>query len=175
MKKDYCFLLFFSFLFFLATLNASAQDVFDVARSGTVAEAESLFKRDPSVFTKTNEQGYSPLILAVYRGNNAVARYIAGHGAEIDGGSGMGTALMAATVKGNRDMVQFLLEQKADPNLADANGNTALIYAAMFKNAELVKMLLAHKADKTKKDGKGKTAFEYAVFSGDQATIALLK
>ena len=67
------------------------------------------------------------------------------------------------------------MENKANPNLTDANGTTALIYAVQFKNTPIVKMLLEYKANKLKIDNKGKTAFEYAVFSSNEEIINLLK
>lgn len=174
MRKDY-FLLFISFAFSLLTATASAQDIFMVARGGTVDQAKTLLAQDPKLANARNETGFTPLILAVYRGNNTVARYLVDSGADVNVTSGMGTALMSAAVKGNNEMALYLLEHKADPNIADEKGTTALIYAAMFRNPEMVKALLAHKADKTHKDRDGKTAFEHAVFSGNDAAIQLLK
>jgi uncharacterized protein len=167
--------LILSFLFFQTIFSQTSADVFDIARKGTVAEAREAVKADPKAFHTVNAEGYSPLILACYRGNAEVAKYLIETGSDINGTSSMGTPLMAAVVKGNTEIVRHLLEKKANPDLSDANGTTALIYAAMFKNPEIIKLLLANKADKTKTDKNGKTAFEYAVFSGNETIINLLK
>ena len=82
---------------------------------------------------------------------------------------------MACIVKGNNEIAQFLIANKADLNLVDNQGTTALMYAVQFKNIPIIKLLLANNANKDLKDNKGKTAFEYAVFSNDEAIINLLK
>lgn len=173
MIKNY--ILFISFLFFQSASAQGALNVFDVARKGTLEQAKTLYKQDPQIFNTVNEAGYSPLILACYRGNNEVARFLIENGSDINGSSSMGTPLMAAIVKGNSEVAELLINKKADVNFADANGTTALMYAVQFKNVPLTKLLLAHKADKTKVDKTGKTAFEYAVFSDNQEIITLLK
>ena len=82
---------------------------------------------------------------------------------------------MAATVKGKVELVKTLLDYKADPNLADDQGNTALIYAVQFQNSSIIKLLLAHGAQRDAKDAKGQTVFEYAVKTGNEAIINLIK
>ena len=163
------------FFFSMPVIAQVTDDVFDIARKGTVAEAESIIKANPNAFNIVNAEGNSPLILACYRGNNEVAKFLVSKGVNINSSSAMGTALMAAVVKGNNEIAKLLVENKADINAADANGTTALIYAVMFKNKELIELFLKHKADKSKVDKQGKTAFEYAVFSGREDIINLLK
>ncbi|WP_422721250.1 ankyrin repeat domain-containing protein [Flavobacterium sp.] len=82
---------------------------------------------------------------------------------------------MACIVKGNTEMTEILLKNKANPNLADANGITALMYAVQFQNEKIVKLLLEYNVNKTSIDKKGKTAFEYAIFSKNELFINLLK
>ena len=173
MIKNY--ILFILFLFFQSVSAQEALNVFDVARKGTLEQAKALYRQDPKIFNTVNDGGYSPLILACYRGNNEVAKFLIENGSDINGTSSMGTPLMAAIVKGNSEISELLINKKADLNIADANGTTALMYAVQFKNVALTKLLLDNKADKTKVDKTGKTAFEYAVFSNNQEIITLLK
>ena len=167
----------FILLFFLTNFAFAQEklDVFDVARKGTVDQAKDLMKSNPQIFDVTNQEGYSPLILACYRNNNEVAKFIIENGGDINGNSNMGTPLMAAIVKGNNEIAQFLIEKKADLNLADKNGITALIYAVQFQNKTVLAKLIQNKVDKNHKDKEGKTAFEYAVFAGNEEIINLLK
>jgi uncharacterized protein len=157
------------------SVGQQVTDVFEVARKGTISQAEAIVKTNPKAFDVINENGFSPLILACYRGNNEVAKFIITQGADINTKSDMGTALMACIVKGNNEIAQFLIANKADLNLVDSQGTTALMYAVQFKNTAIIKLLLANNANKELKDNKGKTAFEYAVFSNDEAIINLLK
>jgi len=159
--------------FYIST--AQEKNVFDIARSGTLTEIQNLNKSNPDLINSLNENKTSPLILACYRGNIEVAKFLIENVKNINYNSDMGTALMAATYKNQPQLVKLLLEKKANPNATDANGITALSLAVQFKNTELVKLLLEYKADKTIKDNKGKTAFEYAVFSQHEPIINLLK
>lgn len=162
--------------FLLLFVNSMAQkDVFAISRNGSVAELKEIMEKEPNCINKQNENGYTPLILACYRGNNELATFLVHKVKDIDATSEMGTALMACSVKGNVEIAKLLLEKGSNPDLTDANGTSALIYATQFKNSELIKALLKHNADKTKTDNKGKTAFEYAVFSGSEEIINLLK
>jgi hypothetical protein len=173
MVKNYFYLIFLFFT--LSSFAQKSSTIFDVARTGTVAEAKALFEQNPKVVDEINEAGYSPLILACYRGNTEVAQFLIENGANLNYNSTMGTPLMAAVVKGNIEIVKTLLDLKADVNLSDANGISALIYAVQFQNPEILSMLLHYKADKSHQDKEGKTAFEHAVFSGNETIINLLK
>lgn len=166
---------FFAILLLVANFSFSQLSVFDVARKGTLQEIESLYKANPDAINQVNESGNSPLILACYKGNEEVAKFLIKNVKEINYNTGMGTALMAAIVKGNESLTKHLLENKADVNLTDANGTTALMYAVQFQNVALVELLLQYKADKNLKNKEGKTAFEIAVFTGNQEIINKLK
>ncbi|WP_035669720.1 ankyrin repeat domain-containing protein [Flavobacterium sp. 83] len=173
MKKIYFIVV--HLLFFNTTFSQVKLDVFDVSRNGNLKQMKEIFENNPKAIFLTNENGFSPLILACYHNNYETAKFLLEHHSNVNTSSPMGTSLMAAVVKGNIQITQLLLKNKADVNSADSNGTTALIFAIMFKSIVLVKLLLFYNADKTKIDNKGKTAFEYAVFLGDEKIINLLK
>lgn len=166
---------FLLFLFFLTTTVFSQKDIFNVARTGTVDEVKMLMKDSPDCINDLSPEGYSPLVLACYRGNVEVADFLIQHVKDINAMSGMGTALMAATVKGYVGIVKKLLEKKADPNIPDSNGTTALIYASIFKNYEVADFLIKAKADPHAKDNRGNSAIDYAILSNDDKLIQILK
>ncbi len=170
MKKNILFIIF-SFLI----TNAQNKNVFDIARNGSLKEIQELHANNPSIINTVNENKSSPLILACYRGNIDVALYLVANTKDINYNSGMGTALMAAVVKGNMELVKALINAKVDLDLFDSQGKTALMYAVQFKNKEIIKLLLLHKANKSILSNERKTAFEYAIFSGDENIINLLK
>lgn len=151
------------------------KDIFTIARSGTVQEIIYLQNKNPEILNKKNENGFTPLILACYKGNVAVVDYLIKNSATVNTSSEMGTPLMAATVRGNTEIVKLLLENKANPDLTDGKGTTALMYAVQFKNVAILNLLLQYKANKLLKDNDGKTAFEFAVFSKNEEIINLLK
>lgn len=156
---------------FITSLSFSQNNVFDIARKGTVKELKEISKENPDVLIQTNESGFTPLILAVYRGNREVVEFLIAEKAGIDFLSPMGTALSAACFKGDLSLVTLLLENEANPNIADQNGTTPLIYAVMAKNEELVDVLLKYKATKTNVDKNNMSAMDYARMSKNQEII----
>ena len=166
-----------SILIFFFVFNSFAQvkNVFDIARNGSLKEMQEIKMSNPELLNSINENKSSPLILACYRGNTSVALFLMDNVKDINYNSGMGTALMAAVVKGNIELVQALINKNAKLDVTDSQGKTALIYAVQFKNKEIVEILLNNKASKSIVDKEGKTAFEYAVFGGDDKLINLLK
>ena len=150
-------------------------DVFDIARKGTLEQAKNILKVNPNAFNTVNEDGFSPLILACYKGNNEVAKLLIENGCDINGNSKMGTPLMAAVVKGNIEAAKLLLQKNADPNNSDKNGTTALMYATSVKNYELVSLLTKANANPDVKDNRGNSALDYAILLNDDKLIELLK
>jgi ankyrin repeat protein len=86
---------------------------------------------------------------------------------------------------GHKDIVELLLEQKADVNIRDNGGATALMMAVVEQDElyniaggsdrlETVKLLLNSGADVHIHDNSGKTAFDYAKESGNKQIIHLL-
>ncbi len=152
-----------------------AKSIFDVARAGTVAEAKDMMKKNPDIINQTNENGFSPLILACYKGNVEVADFLIDHVKDVNYKSQEGTALAGLSVKYNKALTEHLLNRNADPNIADTTGSTPLFWAVKFGNKELVELLLKHNADKTIKDAQGMTPFEYALQTKNTEIINLLK
>jgi ankyrin repeat protein len=71
-KYFYLLLLFCGF----SSIGQESATIFTVARSGTLAEAQKLFKQNNKVVNQINDAGYSPLILACYRGNTEVVKFL---------------------------------------------------------------------------------------------------
>ncbi|WP_336686490.1 ankyrin repeat domain-containing protein [Chryseobacterium bernardetii] len=163
------------FLGSFLSAQEKVKSIFDIARSGTVAEVQELMKQNPDVINQVNENGFSPLILACYRGNIEVAKFLIDNVKDINYKSQQGTALSGLSVKYNKDLVVYLLNKKANPNIADETGATPLFWAVKFGNKELAELLLKNKADKSIKDSQGMTPFEYALQTNNKDIINLLK
>lgn len=162
-------------LLVISNCFAQQKSIFDVARNGTLQEIELFYSKNINCINEINENGFSPLILACYKGNSEIAKFLIEKKSNLDYVSDEGTALMAAVVRGKNELAKSLLENGANPNLTNLEGTTALMYASQFKNVELVKLLLHYKADKTMVNKDQKTAFEFAVFSNNDEIINLLK
>lgn len=151
------------------------RSVFDIARNGTLEEIKALAAKNPEAINSKSEMGFTPLILACYRGNTEVAKYLIDNVKDVNYLSPEGTALASLCINYNKALVEKLLEKNADPNIRDSNGNTPLMWAAKRGNVELAKILLKYKADVSLKDTFGISAFEYAVKSNNTEMINLLK
>lgn len=167
---------FIAILIFLCSSIAFSQEknVFDIARKGTLSEIKSVYKKHPKLIDTIDERKSSPLILACYRGNVDVALFLADKVKDVNYNSGMGSALMAAVMSGNVQIVEKLIAVKADLNQSDSHGKTALIYAVFFNKNEISKLLIEAGADKNRKDSDGKTALDFANFNKNTELIILL-
>lgn len=173
--KNIVFILSFILSFNMLTAQEKTKSIFDIARNGTVAEVKDLMKQNPDIINQTNENGFSPLILACYKGNVEVGEFLIDNVKDVNYKSQEGTALAGLSVKYNKNLAERLLMNNADPNIADSTGSTPLFWAVKFGNKELVEMLLKYKADKSVKDSQGMTPFEYALQTNNKEIINLLK
>jgi len=172
MKRKIIYITFLLLPFFA---KAQEKNVFDIARKGTFLEIENAYKKKPEIINTVDDKKSSPLILACYRGNTEVALFLADKVKDINYNSGMGTALMAAIMSGDKAIVEKLIQLKANLNLADQGGKTALIYATFFNKNELAKLLIQANADRNIKDIDNRTALDYANFNKNTELIILLQ
>lgn len=174
MKNTISFLISIVFIFNSFILFSQEKNVFDIARKGTLIEIETIYKKNPSIVNTVDERKSSPLILACYRANVPVALFLADKVADLNYNSGMGSALMAAVMSGNIEIVEKLIAVKADLNQFDSQGKTALIYAVFFNKNDIAKLLIHAGAAKNQKDSDGKTALDFANFNKNTELIILL-
>jgi ankyrin repeat protein len=91
--------------------------------------------------------GNTPLMFAVRAGDLASARMLVAAGADVNVEAAYGIAATALAAHSNHaDVVEFLLENGADPNAS--NGGYSALHAAILRgNERAVRTLLAHGAD----------------------------
>lgn len=161
-------------LLFCTFLQAQEKNVFDVARKGTLLEMEAIYKQKPELINSVNDNKATPLILSCYRNNEAVALYLSDKVSNMNYNSGMGTALMAAIMSGNKVIIEKLISKKADLDQKDTQGKTALIYATFNNNLETVQLLIKAGANSKLADIENRTALDYAKFNKNTQLIILL-
>jgi ankyrin repeat protein len=168
---------FLSFIFFnlFALQQSSNHDVFDCARKGDLEQMKRLYIDNPDIINTTNNQSYTPLILAAYYNQGEIIDFLISKKVRFEKLHDKPNALQAASFKGFTSIVEKLLSYGLDPNLPDANGITPLIYAVQFGHSDIVKLLVQANADKDYKDANGKTPRDYAIMLGNSEIQELLK
>ncbi|MCC6371991.1 MAG: ankyrin repeat domain-containing protein [Bacteroidia bacterium] len=166
--------LFLVLCMFGAQINR-AQSIFDAARKGDLLRIELLHKLKPDTILSKNESGFTPLIIAVYRQQNACAALLIKLGADVNVDSPEGPAIMAAVYKHNYELAELLIRHKALLNKQNEDGVTALMYAAMDNQTALVKLLLDTGANKNLVSKSGHTAMSYAKMYDHAEVIKLLR
>ena len=83
--------------------------------------------------------------------------------------------LLDASIFGDDDIVEKILEKNIDINIQDDAGNTALILAAMEGHTKVVALLLQSDADKSIVNKHGKNALFYARQKNHRNIIRLLE
>lgn len=157
-------------------------------KSGKVSSARLLLDNGANP-NAIDEDGASPLYASVgFQGDEAneiaLARLLLEHGAKINFRTTQGlydvsgqTTLAEAARLDQPNLLDVLLQNGADPNLANSEGETPLIQIAqndktnsdspdaqrLKTQLRMVKALLAHGADPKLRDKAGNTAFSLAV------------
>ena len=82
--------------------------------------------------------------------------------------------LHIACDKGNKTIVNLLIDLDGDINSKDINNYTPLHHAVMSRNEKLVKFLLLRGANKFMKDWKNRTPYDLALSMKEKKLINLL-
>lgn len=132
-----------------------------------------------------DNEGNSPLHLAIVKHNEAMVLYLINKGADVNLKDKLGRSpLLLAVESENGFIVEMLLSKGADTNAADNNGITAL-HSACFTNFEFViNLLISEGVNVSVEDKNGQTPFsqvkeddydEYSYLSVDRIQKSLVK
>jgi len=116
----------------------------------------------------------TPFHLAALNGNVEAMEVLLEHGAMLDATAQIRSghhALHMAATEGKGEAVRFLLDSKADPDVADGLEQTALHFAALRGHADVVRLLVEGGADLEAHDNSSWRAVHFAAVSG--ATLCM--
>jgi uncharacterized protein len=152
-----------------------AQEVHELARTGTVESMTALLDKDPSSVNRLSERGITPFVLACYRGNNAVAKLLAQRGADIRYCAAEGSALYGIIFKNNLEMLSFILDQGVSPDdtCQFSQFGSPLHMAMSMKRYEMVDLLLSKNPNLKMPDQKGRSIQELLLFYQDEQLTAI--
>jgi len=128
--------------------------------NGNGAEEEKEGREEKVEISVANDN----LLSSAKDGNLKDVKTAIDNGADINYKSDVGdTALMLASEKGHKDIVEFLLKQDGiDINAKSNSEMTALMYASSDDYKDIVKLLIDAGANKNPKNGTGKSALNHA-------------
>ena len=152
-------------------------DVFTAAAVGNAELVLNEIGRDPALIAAHSSDGWTPLHLAAFFGHKELALRLIERGAEVDARSTnamKNTPLHAATAGRKTELVNLLLDEKADVNARQEGGWTALHAAAQNGDRDIVEMLVAHGADLKARADNNQNALDLALQKGRQDVSALL-
>lgn len=90
----------------------------------------------------SEDRGYTPVMDAVWRGNEKLTKLLIEKGADLNTICKEGQTNLVLAVGANRPAIcKLLVENGADPDIRDMMGMSAYSYAKLFKKEELVKIL----------------------------------
>lgn len=136
-------------------------------RAETPAVAKELLAAKDFDINDPNRFGETPLMLAVFKGDETLFNALIEKGADPNAGSNWNPLLYAAT-EGRVDFIKRLLELGANPNVQTNAGVTPLIMAARKPSREAVVTLLRAGAWRDWCTERGDSPADFARRAGDE-------
>jgi ankyrin repeat protein len=143
---------------------------------GDQAKISALLARGANVEV-ADEQGMTPLLLAIKQGRPDVVELLLNHGADIHHAAHDGvTPLFLAIRERRSDLVALLLDKGADVNTRGAiSGVTPLHVGAYTGDTEILRLLLRHGANKQARMTSGELPVDLVRPFGRTELIELLE
>ncbi|WP_245808505.1 ankyrin repeat domain-containing protein [Deinococcus hopiensis] len=152
--------------------------VFEAAATGQLAALREHLDAAPGLVNTFSPDGFSPLGLAAFFGQESVAEELLARGADVNQASenAMRVQPLHSAAAGNHTAIALrLLNAGAEVNAAQHGGFTPLMSAAQNGNAALVEALLAAGADPTARTEDGRGAACLAKEEGHLAVLTRLR
>lgn len=155
--------------------DRGALEIRDAMRKSDLPQIQALLKSDPSVVSRKDENGWTPLHFAAAEGHKDVAELLIANKADVNARNNHGsTPLHDAAYEGHKDVAELLVANKADVSARNNDGSTPLHNAAYEGHKDIVELLLANKANVDARNRKGDTALQVAAWSGHRDVAELL-
>eukprot|EP00435_Cladocopium_sp_Y103_P064465 s739_g26.t1 len=124
----------------------------------------------------SGDESCNDLWHAAEGGDTEEVEHLLRHGIDVDcrGGPNDGTALGAASLKGQLETAELLLKHGATVDAKDKGGVTPLHVAAYNGHLKVAKLLMKHSANVDAKDSDGETPLHFAADNGHVQVAKLL-
>jgi ankyrin repeat protein len=122
-----------------------------------------------------DDDGGTPLLIAVTLGNKEIAALLIANGADVNAKDPRGTTpLHGAALRGHKEIVKLLIAKGADVNAKSVDGFTSLHRVVGRGHKEIVELLIANGADVNAKGNYGLTPLLLAALQGHKEVAELL-
>lgn len=126
-------------------------------------ECELFLSMGDDVNQKEEQQGWTPLHLAVFTQNKEMVQFLLEKGADIESTmEGEITPLILAALRGYAEIAELLILYGADVNFRSIDNCTPLFAAVLGGNLQVIRVLLKYEADPDLKNDHGLTALDFS-------------
>jgi hypothetical protein len=126
----------------LTFILCSCSGIYYAARTGNVERIKEALESGVPIESKSENLGYTALIVAAYSGKAEAVEYLCKKGADVNAKDNNGaTALIQAAYYNHFDVAQILVKYNALKTIKDKYGNTALDYAEQFEFTRIISLL----------------------------------
>ncbi len=144
---------------------AGEPDIFESSATGKFDSVANFVYKEKELINSFSEDGFTPLGLACFFGNEEIARFLLLKGAEVNVPSNNGFnvyPIHSAVASNNSDITKILLEAGAEVNVKQQSGITPLHSAAYNGNIEIIILLLEAGSNVKAQMDDGKTPADMA-------------
>ena len=152
--------------------------IFAAAIMGDTKRLEELLTGNRSLVSVVSPDGWTPLHLAAYFGQDAAVRLLLNKGAAVTARSTnqmANTPLHAAAAGKHAEIVKLLLDHGANANARQHGGWVALHSAALNGDIESARALIAAGADPSVRADNNQQPMDLALTGGRQAMVEFLE
>jgi palmitoyltransferase ZDHHC13/17 len=157
--------------------NLMQLDIFAASRQGRIDGIRDLIESGRASATDRDEDGITPLHLAVITGRVPVCAYLIEQGAEVNafGGSVPATPLQWAASKGLVEVIVLLIQHGANPRLVDPQ-DFSCVHSATHSSDRWALLYILCQPDIAvdERDNMGLTPLHWAALQGDEDSVEVL-
>jgi ankyrin repeat protein/beta-lactamase regulating signal transducer with metallopeptidase domain len=152
----------------LSSLPEQDDSIHEAAARGEKEKVKMLLAAKPGLLNDSDKKGFTPLHIAVIKGQKDVALFLIEKGADMNTRNHNGlTPLFSALDLGLGSMAQLLIENGADVNITGYRKRTMLHMAARCGDTESARALIKKGLDIDAGDSRGATPLHLAAESRD--------
>ncbi len=158
--------------------KAGMLNIFEACAMGRNNQIMMHLARDHQLVNAYAEDGFQPLGLASFFGQLETVKLLVQAGALLNSSSKNilnASALQSAAATGEKNIVLYLLEKGADPNIRENSGYTPLHAAAQNGDVDIIRALLFNGADLQAVGDDGKKPIDMAMEKNHEEATRLLK